>query len=248
MKIYVDLLFLLNVWIDFLLLYSVAIILKRVVSFYRIIIASLFGGITTFLIFFQIDSFHFFIIKFIICCIMLFISFSFRNFLENLFYFYLVSIILAGFIYMIKINIEISDFFANFIMLIIFTPVVLYFYNFKVKKVSNYYNYLYNVKLYYSNNIYNFTAFLDTGNKLYDPYKKRPIVLLFSNEIAFDYSKGFLVPYETANSKNLLKCLKAEKMIIDNKVIKKNIVFGLVDKEFNLGEVNMILHSDFIGG
>lgn len=182
---------------------------------------------------------------------MILISFSFGNFksfLESIFYFYLVSIILAGVIYLLKNNYSINSFKDSFFVLLFVTPMVLFIYFKMVRKIDNHYNNLYNVCLYYNDICYNFVAFLDTGNRLYDQYKRRPIILINSNEIDFDYNKGILVPYKTANSKSVLKCLKAEKIIINNSIIRDNVLFGLVEERFNMGEVNMILHNDLLGG
>lgn len=251
MRVYIDLVFILNMWLDFLLLFAVAIILKRNLSIKRLIFASLFGGLSTFFLFFNLSQFILIFSKLLICILMILISFSFSNFksfVENIIYFYLVSIILAGFIYIIRNNYDIGNFKNNFLLLSILTPVILYFYYRNIKRVNNHYNNLYNVKLYYHDNIYNFIAFLDTGNKLYDQYKRRPIILVYSKNIKFDYSEGLLVPYETANAKTVLKCLKADKIVIDNKVVRTNVIFGLVDEKFKIDDVNMILHNDLIGG
>ena len=240
-----------NVWIDFLLLLFVAIVLKRNYSVLRIFLGSFIGGCSTFFLFFNISSSCLFLLKIFISCLMIIASFSFnniKNFIESIFYFYVVSIILAGVIYLVKNNYNFNSFGDNFLLLFFVTPIVLFIYYKNVKRVNNYYNKLYKVKLYYNENIYNFVAFLDTGNRLYDQYKRRPIILIYSKNIEFDYAKGLLVPYETANAKTVLKCLRADKIIIDDNIIKYNVIFGLVDSKFNIDEVNMILHSDLIGG
>lgn len=251
MKVYVDLIFILNVWIDFLILVTVSLILKRNESIKKIFIASIVGGISTFILFLSISKISLIILKILICSLMILISFSFKslkNFLENIIYFYLVSISLAGVIYLIKNNYPINNFFHNFLFLSFVTPIVLFIYYKKSKQINNFYNNLYKVNLYYLGNIYNFIAFLDTGNRLYDQYKKRPIILINTNEIEFDYSKGILVPFKTANGKTVLKCLIADKIVIDNKITRKNVVFGLVNEKFNIEEVDMLLHSDLLGG
>ena len=251
MKIYVDLVFILNCWLDFLILLSVSLVLKRSVKIRKIILSSILGGISTFFLFFNINYFFLIVMKLFVCICMCIITFNYNNFkylLENIVYFYLISIILGGFIYIIKNKIYISTFFQNFLFLIIISPIILYFYYKKVKKMNNYYNHLYNVELYYNNNLYNFVAFLDTGNKLYDQYKRRPIILVYSKCIKFDYAKGILVPYETANGKSIIKCLEADKIIIDKNIEKKHVIFGLVNENFKIENVNMILHSDLIGG
>ncbi|MBO5375802.1 MAG: sigma-E processing peptidase SpoIIGA [Bacilli bacterium] len=251
MKVYVDLLFILNVWIDFLLLLTVSYVLKKFTSIRRILCASFVGGISTIFLFLNVSSTILALLKVLICSLMLLISFSFnslKSFIENIIYFYLVSIILAGVIYLVRNNYNINNFFNNFLLLIVTTPIILYVYYRKTKKLNNHYNNLYNVELYYLGNIYKFTAFLDTGNRLYDQYKRRPIILVNTDKISFDYSKGILVPFKTADGKTVLRCLIADKIVIDNKVTKQNVVFGLVSEKFNIEEVNMLLHSDLLGG
>ncbi len=251
MKVYVDLILILNIWLDFLILLSVSLILKRYASIKKIFLASVIGSFSTFLLFFKISSIKLILYKLIISLFINLIAFkakSFKYVLENIIYFYLVSTILAGFIYLIRDKLNINDFAHNFLFLIIVSPFILYFYYKKTAKVNNYYKNLYNVSLSFKGKKYNFVAFLDTGNKLYDQYKKRPIVLIYTKEIEFDYKKGILVPYKTASGDGLIKCMIADKIVIDNKTERENVVFGLVDNKFDLGEVNMILHSDLIGG
>lgn len=251
MKVYVDLVLILNFWLDFLILLSVSLILKRYATIKRILLASFLGSFSTFLLFLNIPKAILIIVKLLISIIMNITAFHYKSIkstIENVIYFYLVSIILAGFIYIIRDKLEIKDFLHNFIFLIIISPPILYFYYKKVGKINNYYNNLYNVLLYYGGKKYDFVAFLDTGNRLYDQYKNRPIILVYNEDIKFDYSKGILVPYKTAGGNSILKCLEADKIIINGKMEKKKVLFGLVKDKFNMGEVNMILHGDLIGG
>lgn len=249
--VYVDLVLILNIWLDFLIILIESLILKRQTSIKKIIFSSIVGSLSTFLLFFKISSELAYALKFTICLIMCLIAFNFKNlkyFIENILYFYLISIILAGFIYLIKENIKIDSFELNFLLLMLITPIFLYIYYKKIKKVDNHYNHLHDVKLYYQGKVYNFIGFLDTGNKLYDQYKHRPIIIVYTTLIPFDYSKGILVPYETASGKSLLKCLISEKVIIDNNLERKNVVFGLTNEAFKIENVDLILHNDIMGG
>lgn len=251
MKVYIDLVLILNMWLDFLIILSVSLILKRNTTIKKIFLASLVGSFSTFFLFFNINSFFLILLKLFVCIVMNLIAFNFKNMkyvLENIVYFYMVSIILAGFIYLIKNNYGLDNFLNNFLFLVIVSPLILFFYYKKTKKMNNHYNHLYKVELYYEGKSYQFTAFLDTGNKLYDQYKKRPIILVYTKDIIFDYAKGILVSYTTANGKSILKCLEAEKIIINGNIEKRKVIFGLVDDKLNMADVNMILHSDLIGG
>ncbi len=247
MLIYLDLLFILNLWIDFLLLLVTNIILKRKIVFVRIIISSFIGGLSTFAIFIDRKELLM-IMKVIICIVMQVIANGFKNIkytIENTIYFYLSSIILAGTAYLF--GIDKFGFKDNFILLFILSPIVLLIVKIYIKKIEFEYQERYNVTIVYNNHKYYFNAFLDTGNKIYDPYKKRPISLIFSRKIKFNYKDGILVPIETANSNSILKCVIVDKMIIVVKVIN-NPLIGISDKKFNIDDINMILHKDIIGG
>ncbi len=246
MLIYIDLLIIINIWIDYLLLITTNLILKYKVSYLKIFIASLVGGLSTFILFLNNIIISLFI-KISICIIMQIIVNGFKSFkslIENVFYFYLTSIILAGFMYLFKDNIPFK---YNILCLIIISPIILFISRKKIKDLDYFYKDRYDVVLIYKNKKYFFNGYLDTGNKLYDPYKRRPIILIYSNKIKFNYKEGIFVPIVTANKESLLKCIKVEKIIIDN-MEKENVLVGLSDNPFKIKDINMILHKDIIGG
>lgn len=247
MLIYVDLLFILNLWIDFLLLITTNLILNYKISYKKVLFASLIGAFSTFSIVIN-NKLILFIIKIVIAIIMQIIVNSYKGIktlIENVFYFYLVSIILAGTLYLLKLDKMSMKY--NYLLLLVVTPIILYINHKKIKKLDNYYKEIYSVTVIYRNKKYIFNAFLDTGNVLYDQYKKRPISLIYTNKIKFNYDDGLLVPIETANKKSLLKCIKVDKLIVEDKEIK-NAIIGLMDKKFNIQDINMILHKDILGG
>lgn len=244
MIIYVDLVFFLNLIIDFLLLLSISIILKRNVKLYRIILGSLLGSISTLLVFFSINNLLLMIIKLIISISMVLVTFSYKDknyFFNNLIYLYFMGILLGGFLYLLNIEAGYKS-----ISLIAISPIILFIYAKKTKSLGVNYKFHYKVDLYYKDNLYKFNAFLDSGNKLYDQYKKRPIILIHEDKISFDYEKGLLVPYHTASGDGLLKCIKVDKIIIDGKKEIPNILVGLSNDSFNIEGVNMILHTDIL--
>lgn len=260
MKIYVDLVLFLNIAMDFLLLLSVSIILKRNVKFYRIILGALAGGVSIVFLFISLNNFTLFIFKMMISILMVLVTFSYKNikyFFNNLLYLYLSSIILGGGIYLLDIQINYknqglmfinSGFGINLIVLIIISPVIIYSYIKSMKKMKVNYSNFYKADLYYKNKIYKFDAFLDTGNRLYDPYKKRPIVIINTNKIKLNYENSILVPYNTASGNSVLKCIIIEKLIIDNIYEFKNVLVGISSEKFRIEGINMLLHNDLIGG
>ena len=247
MLIYLDLLFILNLWIDFLLLVTTNMIMKNNCLYKRIILSSLIGACSTFLVF--IDNSTLLIIsKLLICIVMQLIANGYKglkSLIENVFYFYLTSIILSGTFYLLNgNNIGLME---RYLLLFVFTPVILYINSKKINKLNTYYKDVYDITLVYKNKKYKFNGMVDTGNNLYDQYKKRPISLIYFNKIKPNYEDLILVPMETANGKSILKCIKVDKMIIDNKIINKPLV-GLSQNKFKIQDINMIIHKDLIGG
>lgn len=260
MRVYVDLVLLLNISMDLLLLLSVSIVLKRNVKFYRIVLGSIFGGISIIFLFISVNNLTLFLFKMIISILMVLITFSYKNikyFLNNLLYLYLSSIILGGGIYLFDIQINYRNqglmfinngFGINLVVLIIISPFIIYSYIKSMKKMKSNYNNFYKVDLYYKNKIYKFDAFLDTGNRLYDPYKKRPIVIVNTNKIKLNYEDSILVPYMTASGNGVLKCVVVDKLIVDKNNEISNVLVGIVSNKLNIEGVNMLLHNDLIGG
>ena len=260
MKVYYDLILILNIAFDFLLLLTTSVILKRNTKWYRLLIGSIIGGLSIFLLFIKLNSFTLFILKVIISIIMVLATYkndSIKGFFTNLFYLYISSIVLGGFLYLLNIEFSYKQkgliFFhnslsINFILLIVISPIILYFYIKQSKLTKTTYSNYHNVDLWYKNKKYNFCAFLDTGNKLYDPYKNRPIILVDTTKIDFNFENSLLVPYKTASGKGILKCLKADKIVIDKTLEIKKVLFGKVPTPLGIDGVEMILHSEMIGG
>ena len=183
-------------------------------------------------------------------------SFGYKNikyFISNLFYLYLSSIVLGGGLYLINDQLKYSN--SGFIFVknsnrlnlflsIILAITIIILYLKQLKKLKYNYNNYYKVEVFYKKNKYNFTAYLDTGNKLKDPYKKRPIILVNTDKINFSYETGILVPYSTINKNGVLKCIKADKVIIDNKITLNNILIGLSNEKFYIDGVDMLLNNE----
>lgn len=254
MIVYVDLVILLNFIIDILLLISVSLLLKRNASYKRIIFAAIFGSFSTLLLFYIDNNLTLLLYKFIISIFMVIIAFRYNDFYyfkDNLFWLYIISIILGGSIYLLNNQIYLSNkgivfsangFKINLIILLLIGPLILYKYiknNQKQKNVSSNY---YDVVIYYNNEHIKGTAFLDTGNRLIDPYFGKPIILVNQELIKSDV-KTFYVPYKGLNNEGLLPVFKPKKMIVNNKVIKKFLI-GISD--CNLNGIKIILNEEVL--
>lgn len=254
MTIYIDLVLFINFTIDFNLLLALNILLKRRKKLRRITIGALFGSLSIFVLFLQINSFTLFLFKLFISTIMILITFGYKNFntfKDNLTYLYVLSIILGGGLYLINNQLGYetnglifisNDYSINLILIIILTPILLYLYLKEMKKIKLNYSKYYQIDIIFDSCILNLTAFLDTGNKLICPITKKPIILVEKNLINIKNKNIIYVPYTSLNNHNLLKCIKPKYIIINNKKIK-NVLIGLSDKKFNIPGINCILNE-----
>ena len=256
MKIYVDLVLLLNFGFDLLLLFSVAIILRRQTNLKKLLLGSFLGSITIFSMFIHVSSFLLFLIKILISIGMVLITFGYHDFkytFRNLFYLYTASIILGGFLYFLNIQFSYKNdglvFYynglsINVIILIILSPVIIYAYVKQGLILKNQYSNYYNIDIYLRNgNIIPATAYLDTGNHLEDPYKKRPILLLNNNLLHVDYHKDsiLLVPYDALNHHGLLKCIIPDKVFIQGVGFRSNFLIGISNEKIKMEGIDCIM-------
>lgn len=261
MKIYVDLVLLLNFGFDLILLFGVAIILRRQTNLKRLLIGALVGSLTIFSMFVEMSSFTLFLIKVLVSILMVLIVFGYHDIRylgKNLFYLYTSSILLGGFLYFLNLQFSYKNeglifYFnglsVNVIVLIILSPIIIYVYVKEGLLLKNHYSNYYNVDIYLKGGkVIPVTAFMDTGNKLEDPYKRRPIILLNKELISLDYDKDriVLVPYEAINHHGLLKCIIPDKIFIQGVGFKDNFLVGLSNEKILIDGVDCILHSKML--
>ena len=255
MKIYVDLVFFINFFFDFLILLTVKIVLKKDTSIKKILLGSIIGGLSIFFLFIKLNSFSLFLLKVFISLLMIRVSFRWINiktFFIDLLYLYFISIILGGFLYYLNLEFSYKNnglvFFhngysINFIILFILSPIIFYIYikqnkNNKQRLITNY-----NVCFNYNKKTYYYNAYLDTGNKLYDLIGK-PIILLYDKNFKLlSNTKITYARYQTLEHTGIIKCFKVKSITIDNKIYN-NILIGLSREPFKINGINMILHPD----
>lgn len=258
MKVYLDLIFITNFLFDFIILLSVSIILKRNVKIIKIVLGAFFGSITVFSLFLRFNSVSLFFFKLVISIGMLLITFSFKNiryFFKNFYYLYMVSIIMGGVLYFINIQLSYKNigllfitngFNINILISIPLSIFVLYKYIKQIKNLKTNYNKYYKITIYLKEDEkYVFNGFLDTGNKLVDPYKKYPIILVNEDKIKSS-SVPILVPYRTVSGNGLLKCIKPLKVYIEGIGFRSKVFIGL--SSVNIDSVDCILNEMLLEG
>lgn len=248
MKIYLDFVFIINFFFDFILLFATGKILKRIVSLKRLLLGSLVGAISLIFLFLPLTSFKLFLLKVLLSILIILITFGKKDFLKNISYFYILSIILGGTLYLLDITITYKNtglvfikngYVLNILLIIIVSPIIIYLYikehlTYK-SKISN----KYQVEIHLNNNTYTLEAILDTGNNLSDPYKRRPVILI-DQELKTQRKKIIYVPYKALNTEGVIPCILPDKVIINNQEFK-NILIGLSKDKFSLDGISCIL-------
>lgn len=250
MKIYIDLVLIINFFIDFLLLYAISKILKKIVKLKRLLLGSFIGSLSVIFIFFNLNSLELTIYKIILSMLIIISTFGLREFKKTMFYFYLLSIILGGTLHLINSITNINMFYSkvnnpylfNFIVLIISIPLIITIYLKEHKDLKINISNKYIIEIEVNNNRYNLEAILDTGNTLKDPYNNKPIILI---DKELEHKKNVIyVPYKALNTEGIIKCFTPDKIIINNKEFK-NCLIGISKDKFSLSGVSCILPNKF---
>lgn len=217
-------------------------------------IGAFLGSLTTLTLFFSISSFTLFLIKLLISILMIIVSFGFQNiryFLKNIGFLYMSSILLGGFLYFLNIQFSYKQiglvFYhnglsINFIVLLISSPIIFYIYIKQTKSLKENYNFYYKVAFHFPNQKVFCNAFLDTGNKLKDPYSNSPIILLHHQKIPNQDIPFHYVPYDAVGHKGLLKCIRIPKIEIEGVGIKENVLVGIMQERIKMDGVDCILN------
>lgn len=261
MKVYVDLVFILNFLIDFILLLSVNYILRRNIKWWRLVIGSLLGSITLFIMFIRMNNIIFILFKLFTSFFIIIVSFGFKDIkytFKNVLYFYLVSMLLGGGIEFLDNQFKYTNYGLVFVdnglsisYGIVFTIGLFIFFKYMkcFKELKNNYSNYFKCKVFFDNEqsiILN--AFLDTGNKLKDPYTNKSIILVDKNKISdIRVRSPVYVPFNSLNTHGLLTCYKGFKIEINGMQYDKFLI-GVSDEHFYMDGIECILNSTIMEG
>jgi len=226
--IYIEWIFLLDFLIDFYLLYICSLILKNNYKRYRLFLSSLFGYLSSIILFNISNNYVLFILKIIISIIMILILYgldSYKNTIKNIIYFNILNFFLGGILYYFKIS-NIMKYKYVLLLIPLFLKVYKYF-TFNLKSILNF---RYKVTVYLNNgNVLYLNGYMDSANNLIEPYSNRKVIII-NKKVDENY---YLVPYKTINSYSLLKCFNPKKVYIDGIGEINDISIGVVNNKFN---------------
>ena len=244
MTIYIDLVILLNYFFDSLILLTVNTTLKRNISLKKILFVSLLGELSL-LGFLLSNKYLLILLKLEISLILNILTFKYKDIfytVTNVLYFYMVSIILVGFIYYLKLN-NLSYFF-----ILLLVPLILYLYIKQNLNMKTTINKTYPLTIYFPNKRkLSLTGFVDTGNKLRDPVTKKWVVLVNKKLLqgVIRIRTPIYVPYHSLNNKGLVECIKPEKLVIEGKEYT-NFLIGLMDSKVMINSSDCILNLEIL--
>ena len=234
MTVYIDLVILLNYFFDSLILLTVNTTLKRNISLKKILFVSLLGELSL-LGFLLSNKYLLILLKLEISLILNILTFKYKDIfytVTNVLYFYMVSIILGGFIYYLKLN-NLSYFF-----ILLLVPLILYLYIKQNLNMKTTINKTYPLTIYFPNKRkLSLTGFVDTGNNL--RYLNKPVILVNGSLVKVDVLFSYM-PYKVVGGSGLLKIFKPDKVVIDGKEVK--VLVGISD--VNYKGVNIILNKE----
>ena len=146
-----------------------------------------------------------------------------------------VSIILGGFLEIAK-----GEFKNLYLFILLFiSPIIMYLYYKQTKELKNNYSYYHKLDIHYKNKKFKLNAYLDTGNMLKDPYFNRDIIVI--NNILKNIDDFILVPIDTIDNHSLIKCIKVDKVLIDNKELSKKVLLGITNKKIQMEGIDSII-------
>lgn len=247
MKIYIDLVIIINFCYDLLILMCVDVTLKRHTKLYRLVASSLLGTAGIIILIIPFDNLIIFLLKILLSVIMVLVAFGYKSIkysINNIIYLYMCSVILGGFLYFLNIEFNTDKFSINYIALLFIAPLILYIYYKEHKRFLSTYNYNLRVSICFCNNkTYTCSGFVDTGNRLKDPVTGKYIIILSKKILVnlINIRSPMYVVYNALNKKGVLLCFKI-KYIKVNDIVLTNYLVGMSDTNFNLGECGCLLN------
>jgi len=236
MVYYIEYVFAENFFIDFILLFITGKLIKKIIVYRRLIIASVIGALYVILTLYIGKEFMtYFIVKFSVSVLMLMIAYDSKGILANIrvvLCFYITSLIMVGIITSLY-YLDYDKLTVNAIILSIFAGyAALHFFFREIKARIGKNNYMRSVTIGINNKSKNLRAYIDTGNELTDPMMGKPVIVVniecIRNIIGEDLYDGVLCFYKnkSSNYENLLNMNDNVKL----RIIKYNTISSIGEK------------------
>lgn len=257
MTIYVDTLIFTNIIIDYILLDLTSRILKINYKLYRIVLASLVGGMSSLTILLPEQNFVFnIIIRVCFTIILTLTAFGFGSkiiFLKRNFILFLITSCFSGLI-IFMLSIIKSDFIAinnnvvylniSPIMLIILTTISYIILKFIDKIRIDKGNLIHKISFEYAGKSYNFLSRYDTCCHIKEPFSGSEVILAeksLMKNIIIPNDKYRVIPFNSLGGEGMIKGFLPEGLYIDNEKINRKVYIGITENILK-GEINSIFN------
>ncbi|CAB1243445.1 putative sporulation sigma-E factor-processing peptidase [Clostridiaceae bacterium BL-3] len=263
--VYIDLLILINLIVDFFLLYITGRTLKLKIKFKFMFLAASIGSIYTItLIYPNLEFFSAFYFKIIVSIALIYISFGNKGFITNLkivSVFILYSMLLAGLCIFIQynkysyvdgpviINFSYQWLFTSLMILYMVIDRLLVY----VKDRNRLSTLIYSVDIVFKNKCKTVRAFLDTGNELREPVTNLPVIIVESSvfkNINLEEDSKFYIPYRVINGEiGKLQGFKADAVRINlgGEIKYREAVIAICQQKLSeLGDYHALLSRGVI--
>lgn len=229
--IYIDVLFILNFFVTYLLLLTTKYLLKREAKLWRLLLGAMAGGAYSFIILVpQVNSFFSFAGKLGSAAVIVLIAFPFRS--KKAFFKGFLFFFAAGFIYVgvmigmwltfkpngLVIN-NASIYFNISPKLLVFSSLLAYLVSTLLIRIHNKVtakHQLYTVTVKGEQRDISFQALVDSGNKLKEPFSGAPVIVVDPcvAEGLFQDEKMRVIPYHTIGGDGILNAYQARQVTI----------------------------------
>ncbi len=246
--IYIDVLIVLNIYVNYFLLKTTAKITSSPLKTARCIFASFYGSLFSLLILAPELPFAVTLtIKLISAVTIVAVAFGIHGksrIIKNTVAFFSANFIFAGAIYAVYswlkpqfMHFSNSYFYIDFsLLLLVISTAVLYFIVCIFKRFSDIspeFADCYKIIIRYKDKIFTYDGLADTGNSLTDFFSGKPVIICGKNNFDGCKIKFRLIPYSTISENSLIPVFSPDEIVIVNKITedKKTVdaVIGLVE-------------------
>ena len=192
MTIYLDVIFLENIVINYIMLYVTGIISKAQIKQKRLFLGALIGAVYSIIYYlFRLKIYSSFIIKIILSIVIIYVAFkstNFKDLLKKILLFYLSSFVFGGaaiaIIYMVNsqnITIQNGVLVGSYTLRTVLIGIVVAYFTiifaFKIIKISKK-DLICDIEVTLNNKIIKTKALIDTGNLLKEPITNLPVIVM----------------------------------------------------------------------
>lgn len=260
MVIYVDVLFVLNFFLTYLLLLLTKLFNRKTPKTVRLLWASALGGLYSLVI--LAPNLHFlitFIGKFFASVLIVLIAFGFvslSRFLKNLGIFYFSNMLLLGVVLglwlilkpqgiAIKNNIFYFDIPASALLAAGLAAYLVALVVVRIHNASLGKNEIYSLTVYYGGDSVHLYAFADSGNKLREPFSNYPVIIADKDKLPFETNR--IIPFSTVGGEGTLQAFKPDRITVTfgkNKITTDRIYIAKSDVKSK--EYSAILNPEIL--